>query len=131
MDFTSMYREGRIFPLGGIIKTTPVSIGSFVALLYRSSKVTVVFFAYFALPQIYDIARFAVQCFCCVYTLVVYSYRLGGVHEWTLFAVCCIALLIWQWCFFDTELLVLHEFTPDGGVFLHSHYDLRFTNYLL
>ena len=66
MDFTSMYREGRIFPLGGIIKTTTVSIGSFVALLYRSSKITVVFFAYFALPQIYDIARFAVQRLGCL-----------------------------------------------------------------
>ena len=60
VDFMSMYRKGRIFPFGGVIKTTPVSIGSFVNLLYCSSKAAIVFTAQFALPEIYDIARLAV-----------------------------------------------------------------------
>ena len=43
-----------------------MSIGSFANLLYGSSKVTIVFTAQFALPEVNDVARPAVSGFGCV-----------------------------------------------------------------
>ena len=84
-----------------------------MCLLDCSADVAVFFVAEFALPQVQDVSRLAVQVILFSYGDVVDGNLVGCVDERTLLAVLCVASLVFQVCLYRTQLFVSHHGVAD------------------